>query len=103
MDTCPKCASTQIERAPAFVSTVDKYAPTLAGDAVRAGVPEGATEHKPDRFVNSPSAHIQHTYAANPAPAIRCVNCGSAFDESEIDPSSKRFAFLKAEYAKAVA
>jgi hypothetical protein len=91
MPTCPKCASRQIERGPAFTAIVDKYAPTIVGRAIRPHLPEGAEEV----IVNAPV----HSHAANP-PSIRCVNCGSTWDESDTDPTGKRFAFLKAEYAR---
>jgi hypothetical protein len=91
MPTCPKCASRQIEHGPAFTAIVDKYAPSIHGNAVRPHLPEGATEV----IVNAPV----HSHAANPR-SIRCVNCGSAWDESDTDATGARFAFLKAEYAK---
>ena len=91
---CPKCSSTQIERGPAFSAIVDKYAPSIHGNAVRPHLPEGATEV----IVNAPV----HSHAANPT-SIRCVNCNSQWGEPEVDPSSERFAFLKAEYAKSAA
>jgi|SRR5882757_11377996 len=89
--TCPKCGGIQIERGPAYTAIVDKYAPTIHGKAVRPHLPEGAVEV----IVNAPV----HSHAANP-PSTRCVNCGSQWDESEVDPSSERFAYLKAEYSK---
>jgi hypothetical protein len=71
--TCPKCASTQIERGPEFEAIVCDHAPSIPA--------------------------LVHSLAAVP-PSIRCVNCNSGWDASEVDPTSERFAFLKAEYAK---
>lgn len=78
--TCPKCGSTQIERGPAFTPLV-----------------HGAARSAPSK-VEGRVLPIE-SLAAN-SPSIRCVACNSSWHESEIDPSSERFAFLKSQYEK---
>lgn len=78
LGVCPKCLSNQIERGPAFT-------PFIHGEARSA----------PSK-VDGRALAIE-SLAAN-APSIKCIACGSQWDESEVDPTSERFAFLQAEY-----
>jgi len=91
--TCPKCGSNQIERGADFTPFIHGTAPDLPSHAeITAHGPEGTPAHR---------GGCVASYAANP-PSIRCVNCDSHWDETEIDPSSERFAFLMAEHNKAL-
>jgi hypothetical protein len=80
LGTCPKCGSTQIERGPAFT-------PFVHGEARAA----------PSK-VDGRALPIE-SLAAN-APSIRCVACDSQWSEEEIDPTTTRHSFLKAEHKK---